>query len=118
MELFLTHHAKQRIEERWKNKQIRPHELAQMAWDKGKFPNDKRMRLFFIKWATKNFNIMPEVRVFQGYEFVFENKEYGKVRLVTVLDPDWETKIKKQRRLNAYKYEVRGAKKSQLRRLS
>ncbi len=101
MNYYLTDHARKRIAERWKDdRKLNPYRLAKDAWLTGRMMDDRETKVFFSKWADKAFDYMPEVRVFEGIEFLFQTTSQGDVRLVTMLENhhEWNDRKARERR--------------------
>lgn len=88
MRVYITAHARKRIEERWPG-HADPVALAKSAWTDGRLMDDRETELFFRKWQYSSFKFMPDVRVYDGFDFIFQSvadPSSGMIRLVTLFE--------------------------------
>lgn len=96
--LFVTHHGAKRIAERFEgwNDKRHAYGLAKKAWYKGRLPNDKELERLFIYGSKRTSSFMLDYRIYEDYVFVFDTREPGKIRFVTIF-PNELTQTKSRR---------------------
>ena len=84
--IYLTNHGVKRIQERlndW-NDSRKPHGFVTKAWHHGRLPNTIENKKLFAYGCKRTTSFMLDYRIFEGYVFVFDTKEPGKIGFITL----------------------------------